>query len=350
MSRDGAIPTSILEQFTRQVEACEHLGSPFTARLCRLLPDLIDDTTLTGRAVRDWTHDGLAAMPLRLTGALHRLVLAGADTGLAAVYPPNEATDAELSEAMRAALAGHDAEIRRWLDSPPQTNEVARAAGLLPGLLVATRETGLPLALFEIGSSAGLNLSLDAFRYTYGNRSWGDPDSAVHLQPELRGAEPDLTGSLRIAARRGCDRSPIRIENADERLRLRGYVWADQPARLARLDAALALARGVDATVERCDAADFARLVLADPRPGVTTCLFHSIVWQYLPEATKNDIETAVHGAGRIASPEAPIVWLTMEPDRNGPGAALLLELWPGGERRQLGRMDFHGRWLDWRA
>ncbi|PCJ75734.1 MAG: hypothetical protein COA53_04530 [Rhodobacteraceae bacterium] len=39
---------------------------------------------------------------------------------------------------------------------------------------------------------------------------------------------------------------------------------------------------------------------------------------------------------------------LRAEPDNRGEGAAITLSLWPGGEARNLGRMDFHGRWIEW--
>jgi hypothetical protein len=39
-----------------------------------------------------------------------------------------------------------------------------------------------------------------------------------------------------------------------------------------------------------------------------------------------------------------------MERDGGAPGAANLLTLWPGGETQTLGRVDFHGGWVDWRG
>ncbi|MEX6505110.1 DUF2332 domain-containing protein [Jiella sp. M17.18] len=345
------VPEAVKDQFEQQAQSCERLGSPFTVRLCRLLPQVLTGETETGRAVAGWTHGPDAALPLRLCGALHRLVLAEADADLAAAYPPEPAADAELAAAVRAAIAAHDRSIAAMLDSPPQTNEVARAAGLLPGFLTVAREARLPLELCEIGSSSGLLLGFDRFFYDYGAASWGDAASAVRLQPEMHGDVPDLSGELTVAARRGCDRSPIRLADPEARLRLRGYVWADQPQRLARLDAATEVSRALDVSVEQADGTDFIQTALERRRDGTTLCVFHSIVWQYLPNETQRTITDMMERAGREATADRPLAWLRMEPDGREPGAALLLQLWPGdGALRHLGRIDYHGRWLDWRG
>ena len=65
---------------------------------------------------------------------------------------------------------------RGALDQPPQTNEVGRSAALLGGLLVLVDRFQLPVRLFEIGCSAGLNLRADHYRYRHpGGESSGTP-------------------------------------------------------------------------------------------------------------------------------------------------------------------------------
>ncbi len=160
------LPSAVLSNFAQQAKSCDDLGSPFTARLCRLLPGMLDVTTATGRRVLDWPGDPLAdALALRLCGGLHALVLAKADAELSAAYPPNDVDDEALGKALAGAIRRNDPFLAAFLDSPPQTNEMARAGMLLPGFLLIARETGLPLALTEIGSSAGLNLFFDRFDY-----------------------------------------------------------------------------------------------------------------------------------------------------------------------------------------
>lgn len=352
-----AVTGEIAAHFEKQARGCDALGSPFTARLCRLLPGLLDAATATGRRVLAWEGDPRAdALSLRLCGGLHRLVIERRDPALAAVYPPNEAVDAVLSAAVAGALKRHDAALCAGLASAPQTNEIARSAMLLPGFLAAARETCLPLALAEIGASGGLNLLFDRFGYTYGDEGWGDPQSPVQLAPQVRGAAPALDGALSIVSRDGCDIAPVDARSREGQARLRSYVWPDQPLRLQRLGGALQLAQSHPFSLHEADAAAFVARQLSRRVPGTAFVLFHSIMWQYLPRRTREAILDAVAEAGGAATADAPLAHLRMEPlELADPYATLSLTLWPGssyagGRTRHLARCDYHGRWIEWIA
>jgi hypothetical protein len=344
------LPSPVLENLAAQATASDTLGSPFMGRLCRLLPVLLDRPGVTGNRIRNWPGDPrVDALALRVTGALHMLVLADADAELAAAYPPNAADDNRLAAAVAGALERHDARIAAFLNSPPQTNETGRAAMLLPGFLLIARETGLPLELCEIGGSGGLNLHFDRFHYDYAGTQWGPDDSAARLSPQVRGAPP-LHGDLRVSFRATSDVAPIAVADPEARLRLRSYVWPDQVARRERMDAAIAIAVAENVAVERCDAAEFTRRRLAERQAGSAFVLFHTIMWQYMPETSKAGVLTALEAAGRACGTDAPVARLGMEPAANTDHAALTVTMWPGGQARRLAFCDFHGRWIDWIA
>jgi hypothetical protein len=244
-------------------------------------------------------------------------------------------------------LRVHEAALLTALQSPPQTNEVARCGVLLGGFATVAARTGRPLALLEIGASAGLNLHWDAYGYTLAGASWGPAEAPLRLAPAWRGAAPAF-GPVEVRARRGCDRHPIDPGSARDRLRLRAYIWADQRARLERLDAALDLAAAQAVRVERADAAGWVEARLAERPAGMTTVLYHSIVWQYLPGATQHRIEAALARAGAAASADTPLAWLRMEPGADGSQAELSLACWPGGTSQRLAFADYHGRWVHW--
>lgn len=340
----------VRSHFARQAEACERLGSPFTARLCRILPDLLDDGTATGRRISSWPGDPRAdALALRLCGGLHHVVLSHADDGLAAVYPPAATDDDALGAALRSAISRNDERLSRFIAGAPQTNEVARSGMLLPGFLTVARETGLPLAIHEIGASAGLNLLFDRFHYSYGAAQWGDAASPARLAPEVRGAAPPLAGNLTVTTRDGCDVSPVDVRDPAARLRLRSYLWPDQPLRMERQRGALQIAQVERPRLEAMDAARFLRTRLDERKTGEAFVLFHSIMWQYMPSASQDEIERTLGEAGRTADGSSPVAWLRMEPlDTRDPHATLSLTLWPGGETRRLARCDYHGRWIEW--
>jgi hypothetical protein len=98
----------------------------------------------------------------------------------------------------------------------------------------------------------------------------------------------------------------------------------------------------VPATVDRSDAVDWLRIHLADARPGVATIVYHSVVLPYLSEDARENLKGVIDDAGRRATADAPLGWLSMEPGADQ--ADVHLTLWPGGERRLIAQAGFHGR------
>lgn len=333
--------------FARQAEWAAKLGSPFMELLCGLLGERLDRSTAAGRRVLDWPGraDSLSdALPLRLTGGLHALVRRGEAPGLAVCYPPNALPDEEaLWAALRPVLARPD--LLPWLDGPPQTNEVGRSAVLMSGLLVVADLFPQPVELLELGASAGLNLLLDRYGHDLGGVRAGDPESALQLKPEWKGAPPP-DAPVEVARRRGVDLHPL--DSGRDGDRLLAYVWPDQERRLAQLEAALAIAAGEPPEVEQGDAADWVEARLAERQEaGVTRVVLHSIAFQYFPEATKARIEAAMEATGTQASFAAPLAWLRYEHE-GGERIELRLRAWPSGEERLLAHCHPHGSKVEW--
>jgi hypothetical protein len=350
LNQDAETREAVMDSFRSQVDWCDKLGSPFTASLLRAaMPALRPGGILAGM-IGGWPGDPMAdGLPLRVTGALHALVLAGEAPSLAAIYPPYSLPDeATLQTRLSQALHEHQPAIERFLQSPPQTNEIGRSAVLLGGFLEIAAATGLPLRLLEIGASAGLNLLWDRFFYRFGDAQWGDPAAPVQLAPEWQGNVPPVAVPVRVASRAGCDLSPVDIRDAEQRLRLRAYVWADQTDRLARLDGAIALGRQSDLRLETANATAFLKRELDAPRQNVATVLYHSIMWHYVSAADQRDITAIAHEAARNASPSAPLGWLRFEFEAPDKPPTLRLTLWPGGEDRHLAIANPHGASVEW--
>lgn len=351
---------AIIRSFRDQAEWCRTLDSPFTATL---LDRACEDLAAGGPVadlLGDWPGEPMAdALALRFAGALHARVLAGSDPSLATHYPPRSVMpdpDALWRDVTRA-LRDDPVYFREFLGSPPQTNEVRRAAALYAGLQVISGATGgLPVRLIEIGASAGLLQALDRFRYAWitdaGPIMRGDPASPVEIPVAWDGAPPPADAGLAIASRRACDLRPIDIGEAAARLRLGAYVWADQRDRLARLDAAIALARQVGVRVEQADAGTWVGARLEEARAGEVTVLCHSIMWHYLPAATRTRIETDFGDHGANATEDRPLAWLRLEFADPNALPVLALTLWnagPGsGETRVLARVHPHGASIEW--
>jgi hypothetical protein len=341
--------TALSAAFQGQVKACAALGSPFMARLMRLLAEHWPMDTALAQRFADWPGDVSAmgaSLPLRLAGGLHALVLQGRDAGLMAAYPPYSVTDASLLQAVLAAMRQHDAFLCDWVENAPQTNEVRRSAVLIAAAHWLTAQYGLPLRLSELGASAGLNLMFDHFRLDIGEQTFGPATAGVQLQPDWRGNTPP-EARVRVAERRGVDLNPLLPALPADALRLIAYLWPDQPDRIARTRAAMALAT---APVDKADAIDWLTLRLAAPRPGQLHLIYHTIAWQYFPLEKQALGRRLIETAGAAATQTAPLAWLGLEADDSTPGAGLFLRLWPGDLRVDLGRAGFHGEWVDWRA
>lgn len=349
------LPEPIAEAFARQANACADLGSPLTASICALIAERGLPDGKTRRRIATWpepTGADSAAVALRFTAALHRLVLDQAHAGLAAIYPPAETGKGALVTAIGDALASHDDFIAAYLDSPPQTNEVARSALLLPSLVRLQDAHGLPLRLMEMGASAGLNQNLDQFQYDYGNWQWGEPSSPLHIICQWRGnAAPPKDRALEIADRAACDIAPVPTANQSDHKRLQSYIWPDQTCRLERMRAALALAVNHPPQVDQAGAADWLEAKLAPLPDEHQTVLIHTMMWHYLPAAEKARAEAAIRRAGRDAGPNRPFAWLRFDIDGHQPGGGLYLTRWHGvsddGITRCVGRGDYHGRWIE---
>jgi hypothetical protein len=340
--------------FAQQGVWCRELGSPLTGLLCELASRKLDRSTQIGRRILDWPV-GLPdlrfdALPLRLAGGLHALVRYGRLPALARLYPPYPTPhDEVLWREVAAALAKAGDELEPWLARAPQTNEVARAAALMAGLLVVTASTGLPLALLELGTSAGLNLMLDRYAHQLGSLLAGVEGSPVQLAPIWQGPPPPAA-AVRIQDRRGVDLHPLDVTQVGDRERLLAYIWADQAERLARTEAAIAITAADPPTVDRGDAADWLEAQLdATPRSGIVRVVMHSIAFQYFPPATRQRIMEHLARVGAAATKQAPLAWLSyeMEP-RLGTQAELRLRLWPSGHEQTLATGDPHGTKLSW--
>ena len=345
-----ALPPHIAENFHRQADGSADLGSPFSALVCRLLADRVEPDSQFSRRIGEWPgNPRYDALAIRAVGGLHALARSEHSPALTAAYPPNPTNSDTLWSAIQKAIAEHDSFLTAYLDGPPQTNEVARSNVILGGCLIIARMTGLPLQLFEIGSSAGLNLAFDRYHYDLGVGHWGATDAAVRITSHWEGNPPSLDTRLVVVDRAGCDVRPLDPSAPEDRERLMSYVWADQLDRLARIEAALAVAARAPWRVERADAADWVEERLnAEPVAGRTRVLFHTIVWQYLPEATRERIETALLRAGARASPDAPLAWFHVEQDEIDGSAGIRLTVWPSGVTVNLGRAHYHGRWTRW--
>ena len=229
-----------------------------------------------------------------------------------------------------------------------QTNEVRRSWTLVPCFLELARRTGVDsVDLVELGSSAGLNLVWDRYRYEYERGCWGQPDASLVLRGEERSPVPDhlLARSLAVGRRLGIDLEPIDVTTEEGALTLKSSVWAGQPERLATLDHAITVLRRDPPEIVRGDFAEVLPDVLERRRTDVLTVVFSTATISYLTADARVRVRSTLTQAGAGGS----LAWLSTSRPEEGTHDhwGLWLELFPA-PRELVARADFHGAWLDW--
>lgn len=340
----------VREAIEWQARHAEEAEAPCTARVVRAELAVLDSDTATGRRMATWQGLVLAdAMPLRIAGGLHWLCLSGENRRLLPVYQGLLTDQAAIDAIVIDMVTKYDAPLMAWLDSPPQTNEAGRSASVMAGLLWLSRRLEPKFELNEIGASAGVNTMMGRYHYDLGGVTAGPSLSRMKLAPEWRGPPPPH-GKVEITEMRGSDIAPIDLTDPAQALRLKAYVWPEAAVRMDRLDIAIAMAERAPPDLVRMDAVDFVRAMLARPqRAGVTRALFHTVMWQYLPDASKQAITGMMEEAGATATADQPLAWLALETNRDTFRHELWVRYWPGGEEPvKLSTAHPHGAWVEW--
>ncbi len=368
---------SLDEQFRRFARGAGRDGAP--------LYDVLGQAAAGDRRVLgllDAAHPD-QRRPNLLLAAVHYLLLRGADDPLARFYP----TVAEWRGSDPAPLPpphgdpwpAFAAFCERFGDElaglvatrSTQTNEVGRCTALLPALATVAAAHPGPLALVDLGASAGLLLLFDRYAYAYHPAGGDGPTlraghegSPVLLEAELRHHLPRHLALPPVAHRAGVDLDPVDPADADRALWLLACQWPDHLDRFRRLRQALDLARR---TPDRARVAGGNLLealpALAAAAPGgAHLCVYHTWVAAYLDPGRQEVLAAAMAAVARAR----PVSWVFAEhpyevpslpvpappggePPVKGGTALVLVELDGGGQRaHRLADVHPHGRWLHW--
>ncbi len=313
---------------------------------------ILEDEELLGLAAQARPGQPPAHM---IFGAVHFLLLSGLEHPLSEYYPTlggTRAPDADAPRAFRDLCLRWRREIEELLATRlTQTNEPRRCAYLYPAFaMVAAAGEGRPLALIEIGPSAGLNMYWDRYSYEYGDGlRRGAAGSPVRIATELRGSvRPPLPEQApAVAWRVGVDLNPVAIDDEAAVRWLEALIWPEHTERVARLRAALALARQERPPIVAGDALALLPELIAAAPPDATLCLYHThVTYQFTP-AMRARLGRLLRAAAR----QRPVSRLSCEGSRASP-PRLLLQRFAGGQRHEqlLAITSGHASWVAWRA
>ncbi|AGE23004.1 DUF2332 family protein [Geobacillus sp. GHH01] len=290
-------------------------------------------------------------IPNLLFGAVHDLLLKGYEHGLREFY-------GSIVKEPRAPEAAfpyfRDFCLRYWEDIKNilvhrlvQTNEVRRCAYLYPVFCCIYEQVKKPLSLIEIGTSAGLQLAWDQYRYDYGwGRPYGNLDSDVLIASNIRGDQRPLLlpESPPVAERIGIDLHVIDLKKEDDRRWMKALIWPEHKDRRQLFEKA---ARCLEQTPIRLIEGDGVELLsdlVAQVPSDTVVCIFHTHVANQMSDEAKRGLLEQLREIGRQR--DLFHVYNNMwDPKLH------LDRMINGRECRQIvAETDGHARWFRWEA
>lgn len=244
-------------------------------------------------------------------------------------------------------IANWDAVAAQMLVRATQTNEPRRCALLIPPLGMIDG----PIALLEVGASAGLCLYPDRYSYSYDGRRLDPTDgpSSVLLDCETTGTPPIPSRMPEIAWRAGIDLNPLDLRNDDDVTWLETLVWPEQEERRARIRAAIEIVRADPPRIVKGDGIDDLPALVAEAPADLTLVIVDSASIVYMmPEPRARFIDYVSGLPGR---------WISNEGRGIVPSAAATLPATDAPDRsefvlaldgRALAFTGAHGQRLDW--
>jgi len=295
----GTSPTERLARHFAEGQSI-FITSPLYRSLCRTVAQ---DRPLL--ELLTWRRAGQQASYL-FFGAVHYLLLGGAQHPLSAYYPSiSGAAARDPADAGPALLdfcrAYHDELAELIRTRLVQTNVVRRVAALRVALWAVRGRCAQPVHLIEVGASAGIHLRVDRYRYIVGDRTFGPRDAAVAIDTDWRGAgpPPDLDDVPPIASRIGVDLHPVPVTDPDERRWLRALVWPENQDEAALLAAALEGVAADPPAIVAGNAIDVCPALGRYLPPGEPRVVFHAATRMHVPEARRAAFDEAIDSVGQ---------------------------------------------------
>ena len=280
------------------------------------------------------------SLTLRFLGSLPAAkrqpnLLFAAATYLLGVAPELDALQRLIND--RGGELAHTIMTRRT-----QTNEPARCATLLPALAQLPQ----PLALIEIGASAGLTLLPDRYSYDYGDRqlSGTDPAAPVFTCRTL-GPVPLPAQVPDVIWRAGLDLNPLDVMDDDDVRWLECLLWPGETGRPERLAAAIETARRDPPRIHHGDLLTDLPALAGQAPPEATLVVYHSAVLAYVAAEQRGQVAETIRALNASwLSNEGPDVLPGIAvPERHDEKFVLVRD-----GTRAVAFTDAHGSWLDW--
>ncbi|RKQ28168.1 DUF2332 domain-containing protein [Oceanobacillus halophilus] len=288
-------------------------------------------------------------IPNLLFGAVHYLLLKGKEHPLKEFYPSvvsNPKAYRYSFEFFKDFCCKYRSEIESILKTRlVQTNEVRRCAYLYPAFCTIYEKAKKPLALIEIGTSAGVQLLWDKYSYSYGqNDIYGNIDSNLNITAEIKGKNTPILHSTPppVSTRVGLDLNTIDLNDEDEKLWLKSLIWTEHKERLFMFEEAAKYIQEVAVSLFDGDGISLLSKFVDNIPEDSVICIFHTHVANQVPLEMKKQLLQIVEAIGKNRD--------VFHIYNNIQDRYLHLDYYLDGieSKSTIAETDGHGRWFEW--
>ncbi|KAB2334459.1 DUF2332 domain-containing protein [Cytobacillus depressus] len=288
-------------------------------------------------------------VPNLLFGAVHYLLLKGKEHKLKEYYPSVVSNPKHVEGAFNSFkdfCFQYQNEIISILQSKlVQTNEVRRCAYLYPVFSLIYEKTKKPLALIEIGTSAGLQLLWDKYSYSYGtDEIFGNKSSALNITSEIIGENMPFLASTPppVSKRMGLDLNTIDLNDEEETLWMKSLIWPEHKERLQMFEQAASYIKKIPVQLVEGDGIGLLRDCVNMMPSDSTVCIFHTHVANQMPLEAKKILLNMIQSIGK----ERDVFHIY----NNIHDRYLHLDYYVDGveSKETIAETDGHGRWFRW--
>ncbi|WP_213367176.1 DUF2332 domain-containing protein [Mesobacillus boroniphilus] len=286
-------------------------------------------------------------VPNLFFGAVHYLLLKGKKHTLRKFYP-NITNNPEKAASAYPAFVDfcqkYSGEIIDLLTSKiVQTNEVRRCSYLYPVFSHIFQMTKKPLALIEIGTSAGLQLFVEKYSYFYGTGEvYGNPNSEVHLTSVIKGGKMPLRQMKQpeVATRFGIDLHINDVRNTEDYTWLKALIWPEHHERRELFEKAASYVSNQTLSLIEGDGVEMLHSLASEIPEEQVICVFHTHVANQMSVETKEKLLEQIKEIGE----QRPIFHIY----NNIFDARLHLDYYLEGKEslNTIGDTEGHGRWF----
>ncbi|ALC90031.1 hypothetical protein AM500_09750 [Bacillus sp. FJAT-18017] len=291
-------------------------------------------------------------VPNLLYGAVHYLLLKEKDHPLARFYASIDSKPQSPEAAFphfKNFCAAHREKIIELLQiKMVQTNEVRRCGYLFPTFNYIYTKTNKPLALIEIGTSAGFQLLWDHYSYSYNKGTiYGSRESELVIQTEVIGkGKPLFPYSLPpVQARYGIDLHINDMRNEEDSLWMKALIWPEHQTRrelFEKAEQCMQQNQGKITFIEG-NGVDLLPAIAGGIPDEITIVVFHTHVANQMPYETKIKLLETI----KTIAAKRDIFHLY----NNIRDSYLRLDSFVGdiNDHKLVAETDGHGRWFSWK-